>query len=112
MNSIIAFALKWSGGGWIWGKLDGLKTILGFVGKMVAGVGSMCVGAGAIILTVNECKDMACVVAIGRGFSTNPDGIMILAGFYAFCSGLQGLGAWHKEQKAKAEAIPAPNSSA
>lgn len=99
MNKIIAFALKISGLGLAWEKMDGFKTILGFAGKMLAGAGSMLAGASGLVLAVSACKDLACVIGIGRGFSTNPDGIMLLAGFYAFCSGLQGLGAWHKVKK-------------
>jgi len=102
MNKIIAFAIKVSGGGWLWEKANGFKTILGFVGKMLAGAGSMLAGSSNIILTLVTCESGECAVSIARGISTNADAILAMAGFAVFCSGLQGLGEWHKAQKAKA----------
>lgn len=47
MNWIINMAVKFSGLGWLWEKIDGYKTYIGAAGKMLSGLGMMFGAAAA-----------------------------------------------------------------
>jgi len=99
MNKLIAFAIRVSGGGWLWKAIDGKKTILGATGKVLAGAASVLAGASNIIIAVVACEGMPCVVELARGIATNPDALMVMAGWYGISSGLEGIGFWDKDRK-------------
>ncbi len=99
INQIVALFVKLSGGGWIWKVIDGKKTFLGALGKMLAGGASMLAGAAKIVMAVVACEELACVIEIARGIPQDPNALLVVAGWYGFASGLEGIGLWHKIQK-------------
>lgn len=111
MDTIIAFAVKWSGLGALWDKIDGFKTKIAAGGLMLAGAGLMLTGVSLVIAALVACADHACQVGLIRGLSSSDNVAMVLKGFIVFKGGLLGLGIGHKIEKA-ADAAPAVDAPA
>lgn len=105
LNKIIAIAVKISGGGWVWEKVNGYKTKLAGIGLMLSGAGMMLGGAASIVSAAAECEAMSCMIGIARGISENPHALLIGKGFLIFQGGLATLGVGHKIEKGQ---VPAP----
>ena len=100
MNSIIAFALKFSGFSWVWDKIDGWKTKIAAIGLMLSGASMMLAGASSIVMTLYACGQMSCVIELIRSIASNPNAKTVLDGFLAFNAGLGGFGLRHAIEKA------------
>jgi uncharacterized membrane protein len=88
-NKLIGLGLKYSGK-----KLDGKKTYFGAAGKILSGLSSMFLGIVGLIGIMFP--DQGLVEMEVENATT-----MIAVGFYAVCSGLEGVGIGHKLEKAK-----------
>lgn len=100
MNKIIAFAVKFSGFGWIWEKINGMKTKIAAVSLMLSGAGVMIAGITELLNAWTACPDMSCIIGLLRGISTNPHIVTVSTGFVTFSAGLGMLGIGHKMDKA------------
>lgn len=47
MNSLISMAVKFSGFGWVWDKIDGYKTYIQAAAEMLTGISGMALSAAA-----------------------------------------------------------------
>lgn len=112
MNKIIALAIKFSGGGFVWEKLNGYKVKLGGVGMMLGGAAMMLAGAASIVNALVACQAMDCCIAIFRGLTESKDAMSIGEGYLLFSGGLGILGIGHKLEKAQVPAIAQESASA
>ena len=106
MNKIIALAIKFSGFGWVWEKVNGLKTKIAAISLMLSGIGVMLAGIEALLNAWTACVDMACIIGLLRGISANPHIVTVSTGFVTFSAGLGMLGIGHKMDKAAIAIIP------
>jgi len=100
MNKIIALGLKWSGFKWVWEKINGLKTKIAAISLMLSGAGVMLAGITELLNAWTACPDMACIIGLLRGITTNPHIVTVSTGFVTFSAGLGMLGIGHKMDKA------------
>ena len=112
MNTLIALALKITGLGALWNKLNGYKTKLGAVGLMLAGLGMVLTGVSLFIATLVACPDQACQVGLFRGITDSEGVALALKGAVVFKGGLLGLGLGHKLEKAAPAPVAAPDAAA
>jgi len=106
MNTLIALAVRLSGAGWVWGKVDGYKTKIAAIGLMLSGAALMLAGASEILSALAACKDLACGIGLFRGLADNPHAATCLKGFLAFQGGLGALGLGHKLDKTTTQDAP------
>lgn len=106
MNTILNLAIKFSGLGLAWDKIDGYKSKIGAGGLMLAGGGMMLAAAAQVISSYVACVDHACQLALIRGLAVSDPGKLALEGFVTFKGGLLGLGIAHKMEKAADAAAP------
>jgi hypothetical protein len=112
MNKIIALAVKFSGFGWIWEKINGLKTKIAAISLMLSGAGVMLAGITELLNAWAACLDMACIIGLLRGITTNPHIVTVSTGFVTFSAGLGMLGIGHKMDKAAVIATDTKNAIA
>lgn len=103
MNSLIAFALKFSSVGKLWEKLDGYKTKVGAIGLMVAGAGVMLGGLAGMIQELVRCADLNCAVGLVRGIAADDNAATLLKGYITLKAGLMGFGLRHAIEKSSNE---------
>lgn len=101
MNALLNLAVKLSGLGWVWKKIDGSKTRIGAAGLMLGGAGIALGGLAGLIAQAIACGDAACAINIAKDISNNPSAALVLQGFLTFKAGLLGIGLGHKFEKAK-----------
>lgn len=104
MNVLINLALKFSGLGLVWNKIDGYKSKIGGGGLMLAGTGMMLGAAAQVVAAYVGCADHACQIALFQGISTSDSAKLLFEGYLVFKAGLLGLGLAHKLEKAQAAA--------
>lgn len=101
INKVIALAIKFSGLGWVWDKLNGLKTKLGVGITVLSGAALVLSGAANLLTEVQACEAMSCVVGIIRIIGENSDFEVMLDGFKSIGMALAIGGAAHKIMKAE-----------
>ena len=113
MNKLIALALRLSGAGFAWEKLNGYKTKIAGIGLMCSGGAMMLSGLAVLAHGVSACPGLDCVVGIVRGLGASPDAKVIGEGFLIFQGGLAAIGVGHKLDKAASAPVPpSPNPPA
>jgi hypothetical protein len=100
MNTIINLAIRLSGLGYAWDKIDGYKSKVGAAGLMLAGGGMMLGSAAQVLSAYVACIDHTCQIALFRGLTSSDSSKLLLEGFITFKAGLMGLGLAHKLEKA------------
>lgn len=103
-DKLIALALKFTGAGWIWEKINGMKTKLGIAIAILGGGALMLSGATNVLTEFHACEAMACVVGIARGLGDNPNWLTMMnaAKDLGLALGIGGVA--HKIVKAEAGA--------
>ena len=94
MKWLLNVAMKFSGLGWVWGKIDGSKTYIAAGLAITTGLA----GVLAQLQPVLAGHDAAALLAFLKGLPNDPAWLMLVGGFGA-------LGIGHKLTKA-AEAAP------
>ncbi len=97
MGNLINFIVKISGFGWVWEKLDGLKTYLAAAVSILTGI----VGIIQEFRPALDAHDAATVWSLIQGLPNDQSWLMIVAGL-----GILGIG--HKLEKAAGVAEPSP----
>ena len=94
MNKIIALAIRVSGFGWVFDKINGYKTKIGAVSLMLSGLAEL-------TQRIVNLTDMASWLAFVRALPTSDGWLAVAAGFAAW-------GLAHKIEKAEANANTPP----
>lgn len=105
MNAIVQLL----GLGWIWDKLDGIKTYLAGGLAILTGLGGVLLalsGIGAELLPLLSAHNLAGILELVKNFATDPNAIALGKAWLVLISGLGILGIGHKIDKAAAAAAP------
>lgn len=115
-GGLVAFAVRVTGLGWVWEKIDGAKTYIGAVAEILTGLGAMVTAAGAELnLFVGQVHGIADLWNFAQALVKNPGpaALALLAGWGVVLHGWGVMAKKHAEDKRHAEllaaaAAPAP----
>ena len=110
MGTLIAMAVKFSGFGWVWEKVDGCKTYIQAVAEMLTGVSGMtAAGAAELSRFVAEVHGVSDLWGFVQGLMHNPDppAIAFVLAWGVVVHGWGVMAKKHADDKKHAEIIAA-----
>ncbi len=103
VQTLVNLAVKFSGLGWLWAKLDGLKTYVAaamvFLPGLAAGI-TAAVGILGELSPMLAAHNAGAVYAWAQHLATDPNWVALKAAWLTMGGGLAILGLGHKLEKA------------
>lgn len=109
-GNLIALGMKLFGLGWLWEKIDGMKTYLGASVEILSGLGGVLMSASALVASFNETThNLGDVINFVQGQIAHPSApaIAITISWGAVVHGWGVMAKKHSDDKKHAELLTA-----
>ena len=100
MNNLIALAVKLSGFGWVWQKIDGYKTILGVAGQALIPLANALLSLASLLNGFAHVDSLSAALTWAQHLKADPSFTSLTSNWQTFSQALIGLGIAHKVDKA------------